>query len=289
MILSIASGKGGTGKTTVAANIALSVSANQKLQVLDCDVEGPNAHFFIKAEFEKEKISYLPYPEINENKCTYCGRCAEVCAYNALAVLKESVLTFPELCHGCGACKLFCPENAIKEIGRRIGVIKSGYAGNIFLLSGKLDVGQAMSPPLIRQMKKMIDKEQDVILDVPPGTSCPMVEAVKGSDHTLLVTEPTPFGLNDLKLSVDTLKQMDVPFSIVLNRARPGDEIIHKYCRKENIPLVMEIPLDRKIAEAYSKGETLIDLDPSYKIKFLDLFERLKSRIEIAQANFIER
>ena len=281
MILSIASGKGGTGKTTVAVNIALSVSINQTLQFLDCDVEGPNAHFFIKAELKKEKISYLPHPEIDENKCTFCGRCAEICAYNALAVLKESVLTFPELCHGCGACKLFCPENAIKEIGRKIGVIKSGYDGNIFFISGRLDVGQAMSPPLIRQIKKMIDHEQDVILDIPPGTSCPMVEAVKGSDHTLLVTEPTPFGLNDLKLSVDTLRQMGIPFSVVLNRARPGDKIIHEYCQKESIPLVMEIPLDRKIAEAYSRGETLINLDPNYKIKFLELYDRLKNKIDI--------
>jgi MinD superfamily P-loop ATPase len=289
MILSIASGKGGTGKTTVAVNIALSISADQKLQFLDCDVEGPNAHFFIKAEFEKEKISYLPIPEIDDNKCTYCRRCAEVCAYNALAVLKESVLTFPELCHGCGACKLFCPENAIKEIGKRIGVIKSGHAGNIFFLSGKLDVGQAMSPPLIRQMKKMIDHEQDVILDVPPGTSCPMVETVKGSDHTLLVTEPTPFGLNDLKLSVDTLRQMGIPFSVILNRARTGDEIIHEYCQKENIPLIMEIPLDRKIAEAYSKGEALIDIDPSFKTKFSELYDSLKYKIKIQTDNLTKR
>ena len=277
MILSMASGKGGTGKTTVAVNMALSVSENQKLQFLDCDVEGPNAHFFIKAELDKEKIAYLPCPEIDENKCTFCGRCAEICAYNALAVLKESVLTFPELCHGCGACKLFCPEDAIKEIGRRIGVIQKGHAGNIFFISGKLDVGQAMSPPLIRQIKKMIDHQQDVILDVPPGTSCPMVEAVKGSDHTLLVTEPTPFGLNDLKLSVDTLRQMEIPFSVVLNRSRSASSIIHEYCRKEKIPLVMEIPLDRKIAEAYSKGEALVDIDPSYKIRFLALFKSLKS------------
>ena len=277
MILSIASGKGGTGKTTVAVNFALSISKKQNVQFLDCDVEGPNAHFFIKAELAEEKVAYLSYPEIDENKCTFCGRCAEICAYNALAVLKESVLTFPELCHGCGACKLFCPENAIKEKGRRIGVIKSGHTGNIFLISGKLDVGQAMSPPLIRQIKKLIDHQQDVILDVPPGTSCPMVEAVKSSDHTLLVTEPTPFGLNDLKLSVETLKQMDIPFSVVLNRSRPGNGIIHDYCQKESIPLVMEIPLDRKIAEAYSKGESLVDIDPSYKIKFLDLFYSLKS------------
>lgn len=289
MILSIASGKGGTGKTTVAVNIALSVSAHQNLQFLDCDVEGPNAHFFIKVKLEKEKISYMPYPEINEEKCTYCGRCAEVCAYNALAVLKENVLTFPELCHGCGACKLLCPEDAIKEIGRRIGIIKSGYSGNIFFISGKLDIGQAMSPPLIRQIKKKVDREQDVILDVPPGTSCPMVETVKGSDHTLLVTEPTPFGLNDLKLSVDTLRKMGVPFSVVLNRASPGDKIIHEYCQKESIPLVMEIPLDRKIAEAYSKGETLIDLDPNYKIKFLDLFNSLKTKIEIQHENSNKR
>ena len=280
MILSIASGKGGTGKTTVAVNIALSVSENQNLQFLDCDVEGPNAHFFIKAALDKEKIAYLPCPEIDENKCTFCGRCAEICAYNALAVLKENVLTFPELCHGCGACRLFCPENAIKEKGRRIGVIRKGPAGNILFITGKLDIGQAMSPPLIRQIKKMIDFQQDVILDVPPGTSCPMVEAVKGSDHTLLVTEPTPYGLNDLELSIEVLKGMNIPYGVIINRDGIGDDQVEKYCKEKDIKILLKIPNDRRIAESYSKGESLIEYDNAWTDKFINVVDYIEEEVK---------
>ena len=278
MIISVASGKGGTGKTTVAVNLALSLENLHSLQFLDCDVEEPNAHFFLKPHILQSKPVFLPIPEIVEEKCTYCGKCAEVCVYNAIAVLKEDVLVFPELCHGCGGCSLLCPEQAINEKGQRIGIIEIGTANNIHFIQGKLDIGQAMSPPLIRAVKKHIDSKDIVIIDVPPGTSCPVVEAVKGSDFCLLVTEPTPFGLNDLCLAVETLKKLNIPFGVIINRADVGDKKVHNYCEKENIPILMTIPMDRDIAVAYSKGKTVVETQPAYKQKFLELFKKVENK-----------
>jgi MinD superfamily P-loop ATPase len=274
MTISVASGKGGTGKTTIAVNLALSLEKTHRIRFLDCDVEEPNAHFFLKPHFVKNHVVSIPIPEIMEEKCTYCGKCAEVCAYNALAVLKDTVLVFPELCHGCGGCSLLCPENAIKEKGQRIGIIEFGSAENIQFTHGKLDIGQAMSPPLIRQIKKYKNSEGLVIIDAPPGTSCPVIEAVKGSDFSLLVTEPTPFGLNDLRLSVETLREMKIPFGVVINRAGIGNSEVESYCQKENIPLLMTLPMDRDIAVAYSEGKSIIETQPAYKIEFHRLFER---------------
>jgi MinD superfamily P-loop ATPase len=276
MILSIASGKGGTGKTTIAVNLALSFENNQPVQFLDCDVEEPNAHFFLKPQFLSNQEVSIPIPEIDKEKCTYCGKCAEVCAYNALAVLKNKVLVFPELCHGCGGCSLLCPEKAIRERGQRIGIIEFGSAGNIQFIHGKLDIGQAMSPPLIREIKKYKNSTRLVIIDAPPGTSCPVTEAVKGSDFSLLVTEPTPFGLNDLKLSAETLREMNIPFGVMINRAGIGDSGVEDYCQKENIPLLMTLPMDRNIAVAYSEGKSIIETQPAYREKFLELFERIQ-------------
>ena len=275
MILSIASGKGGTGKTTVAVNLALSLEDSQNIQFLDCDVEEPNAHFFLKPEITEANPVFLPIPEILEDRCNYCGRCAEVCAYNAIAVLKENVLVFPELCHGCGGCSLLCPEQAIKEKGQRIGTIEFGVVNNLKFIQGRLDIGQAMSPPLIREVKKHIHSDQAVIIDAPPGTSCPVIESVKGSDVSLLVTEPTPFGLNDLRLSVDTLREMKVPFGVIINRSDIGDRKVEDYCQEENIPVLMTIPTDRDIAVAYSRGKTIIEIKPEYKAKFRQLFDKI--------------
>lgn len=276
MILSIASGKGGTGKTTIAVNLALSLEKTHPVQFLDCDVEEPNAHFFLKPHLASNRVVSIPIPEILEEKCTYCGKCAEVCAYNALAVLKDTVLVFPELCHGCGGCSLLCPEKAIKEKGQRIGIIEFGSSNDIQFIHGKLDIGQAMSPPLIREIKKNKNLTQLVIIDAPPGTSCPVIESVKGSDFTLLVTEPTPFGLNDLKLSVETLKEMNIPFGVIINRAGVGDSGVEDYCQKEGIPLLMTLPMDRDIAVAYSEGKSIIETQPAYRVKFLELFERIQ-------------
>jgi len=276
MIISVASGKGGTGKTTVAVNLALSLIDSHSVQFLDCDVEEPNAHFFLNIHTLQSKPVFLPVPEIIEEKCTYCGKCAEVCVYNAIAVLKDNVLVFPELCHGCGGCTLLCPEQAIKEKGQKIGVIEYGSDNNLQFIHGKLDIGQAMSPPIIREVKKHINAAQTIIIDVPPGTSCPVIEAVKGSDVSLLVTEPTPFGLNDLRLAVETLRILKIPFGVVVNRADIGDRQVQNYCLKENIPVLMTIPMDKNIAVAYSEGKTIIETQPSYKQKFLELFKKLK-------------
>jgi MinD superfamily P-loop ATPase len=276
MILSVASGKGGTGKTTIAINLALSLAKTQPVQFLDCDAEEPNAHFFLKPHLVTNRVVSIPVPEIIEEKCTYCGKCAEVCAYNALAVLKDTVLVFAELCHGCGGCSLLCPEKAIKEKGQRIGIMEFGSSDGIEFIHGKLDIGQAMSPPLIREIKKNMDLTRLVIIDAPPGTSCPMVEAVKGSDFSLLVTEPTPFGLNDLRLSVETLKEMHIPSGVVINRAGVGDSGVEAYCQKENIPLLMNLPFDREIAVAYSEGIPIVEAKPAYRERFMELYARVQ-------------
>lgn len=275
MIISVASGKGGTGKTTVAVNLALSL---KNTQLLDCDVEEPNAHLFIKPRIEDSVKVFIPVPEIDESKCSYCGRCREVCAYHALAVLPESngkkgaVLVFPHLCHGCGACVALCPQGAIKEVDKEIGVIEIGSKNELQFAHGRLTIGEAMSPPLIRQVKGRVNPNRTVIIDAPPGTSCPVIAAVKGSDFCVLVTEPTPFGLNDLILAVEVLRELRIPFGVVINRADIGDGKVEEYCRKERIPVLMKIPFSREIAVSYSEGIPIVEKDSSYQDKFINLY-----------------
>lgn len=276
MILSIASGKGGTGKTTIAVNLVLALIQSSQAQFLDCDVEEPNAHLFLKPQILKSQEIFIQIPEVIEDRCTYCRRCAEVCAYKAIAVVKNAVLIFPELCHSCGGCSLLCPEKAIKEVGQRIGVIEFGFSNGFSFIHGRLDIGQALSPPLIREIKKNIDHSKVVIIDSPPGTSCLMVESVKKSDFCLLVTEPTPFGLNDLKLSVETLRLMKIPMAVVINRAGIGDGEVEEYCRREGIPVLMKLPFDREIAAAYSEGIPIWEAKPPYRKKFTELFARIQ-------------
>lgn len=275
MIISIASGKGGTGKTTVAVNLALSL---KNIQILDCDVEEPNAHLFLKPRIKEEVRASIPVPEVDETKCTYCGRCREVCAYHAIAVLpgnngnKGSVLIFPHLCHGCGACSLLCPQGAIKEVNKEIGVVEIGEKGHLQFVHGRLNVGEAMSPPLIRQVKRYINPTRAAIIDAPPGTSCPVITAVKGSDFCVLVTEPTPFGLNDLTLAVEVLRKLMIPFGVVLNRCDIGNCKVESYCKEENIPILMKIPFSREIAVSYSEGVPIVVKDVSYQDKFINLY-----------------
>ena len=277
MIISVASGKGGTGKTLVASSLALSLSDDYKVQLLDCDVEEPNVHIFLRLALDQSQPVYVPIPKVDETKCTYCGKCAEVCVYNAIAVLKEKVLVFPELCHGCGACSYLCPESAITEEGREVGVVERGGSGNLELVQGRLAIGEAMAPPVIREVKKYIDPANIVIIDVSPGTSCPVVEAVKGSDFCLLVTEPTPFGLNDLSLAVEVVRKLGIPCGVVINRVGVGSEEVEQYCHREGIPVLLRIPLDRNIATLYSRGVPLIEGMPRWREEFLRLFQDIRS------------
>ncbi|MCK4527974.1 ATP-binding protein [candidate division WOR-3 bacterium] len=278
MIISIASGKGGTGKTTVATNLGISIDGG--VQFLDCDVEEPDAHIFLKPRIKKTRVVSIPVPEIDESKCDFCGRCAEICAYNALAVLSDKVLIFPNLCHGCGGCSLLCPRKAIREVDKRIGLVEMDSGSKLQFVQGRLDIGEMMSPPLIRAVKESIDPTRTVIIDAPPGTSCPVIEAVKGSDFCLLVTEPTPFGLNDLVLAVEVLRKLTIPFGVVINRADIGDNKIESYCKENKIPILMKIPFDREIAFLYSQGIPIVQRKKEYAELFLTMFSLVKELSE---------
>lgn len=278
MIITIASGKGGTGKTTIATNLALSIENN--VQLLDCDVEEPNAHIFIKPKIIKKKSVVVPVPQIDEDKCTRCGKCAEVCAYNAIAVLSKKVLVFPELCHSCGSCQYFCPTNAITEVDRQIGILEIGIKDNLDFIHGKLKIGEVIATPVIKEVKSQINASKTVIIDAPPGTTCPVIESLKGSDFCILVTEPTPFGLNDLILAVEVLQKMKISFGVVINRSDLGNKKTEKYCQKENIPILMKIPFKKEIALAYSQGIPIINKFPEYKDQFKSLIYKIKKIIK---------
>lgn len=278
--IAVASGKGGTGKTTVATNLAC-VAEMQGFDVsyLDCDVEEPNGHIFLKPKLEKTTSVFVPVPVVDKDKCTACGKCKEICQYSAIALLGKTVLTFPNLCHGCGGCVLVCPTGAITEAGREAGVVEEGTANGIKFVHGKLRIGEAMSPPLIREVRKKKTDGGLNIIDAPPGTSCPVIQSVRGADYVLLVTEPTPFGLNDLKLAVEMLRVLKLPFGVVVNRADIGDEAVFDYCASESIEVLLQIPDDKRIAEAYSRGKLIIEALPEYT----SAFESLLKGVTIAQ------
>ncbi|MFO7560187.1 MAG: ATP-binding protein [Desulfobacterales bacterium] len=278
MIISVASGKGGTGKTTVATNLAIAIGNN--VQILDCDVEEPNSHLFLYPVIEETETVFTPVPLVDEQKCTYCKKCAEICRFNAIAVFGDIILTFPELCHSCGGCMEVCPEHAITETGRELGVVERGRKGNIDFVHGRLRVGEAMSPPMIRKVRSYILPKKTNIIDAPPGTSCPVIAAMKGVDFVLMVTEPTPFGLHDLKLAVEAVKLLGIPRGLVINRSDMGDKKVYEYAVQENLPILMEIPFDRRIAEIYSRGGLIVEEMPELKEKFLKLFEKIKQIVE---------
>ncbi len=278
MIISIASGKGGTGKTTVATNLAVSVSG--PVQLLDCDVEEPNAHLFLRPTIEETKTITTPVPEIDLEKCNQCKKCMEICRFKAIAVIGDTVLTFPELCHGCGGCLAVCPEGAITEKGRDLGVLEVGAMNGVSFIHGRLRVGEAMSPPLIRAVRECSRAGGLTLIDAPPGTSCPVIAAMKDTDFVLLVTEPTPFGLHDLKLAVEAVKILDIPMGLVINRADIGDDAVRAYAQAEGLPILMEIPFDRQIAESYSRGEMFTLAMPEWKDRFRALAENIQTLAE---------
>lgn len=275
MIISIASGKGGTGKTTVATNLAVSV--NGPVQLLDCDVEEPNAHLFLRPTIEETRTITTPVPDIDLEKCNFCKKCAEICRFRAIAVLGDTVLTFPELCHSCGGCTAICPEGAITEKGRELGVLETGTMNGVSFAHGRLRVGEAMAPPLIRVVRECTWEDGLTLIDAPPGTSCPVIAAMKDTDFVLLVTEPTPFGLHDLKLAVEAVKILKIPMGLVINRADMGDDTVRDYARAEGLPILMEIPFDRKIAESYSRGDMFALTMPEWKARFRELVGEIET------------
>ncbi|MFV9646137.1 MAG: P-loop NTPase [Desulfobacterales bacterium] len=277
MIISIASGKGGTGKTTIATNLAVSLKFD--VQLLDCDVEEPNSHLFIQPVIEEVKTITTPVPEVDMKKCSLCGKCGEICQFKAIVVIGDIVLTFHELCHSCGGCMEVCPEKAISETGRELGVIEQGHRNGLEFVHGRLRVGEAMSPPLIKKVREYTRPGILTIIDAPPGTSCPVIASMTGADFVLLVTEPTPFGLHDLKLAVGAVKILGIPCGLVINRSDIGNDHVKIYAEQENIPVLMEIPFDRSIAEAYSRGKMIVEVFPEWEQKFEKLYHQIKEII----------
>ena len=275
MILAVASGKGGTGKTTLSVNLARVLGSGVRL--FDCDVEEPNCHLFLRGTTREAETVAIPVPHVDESLCDGCGECGRFCEYHAIVSFGTKPLVFPEMCHGCGGCAKVCPKKAIREVDKRVGVVETLQAENITLIQGRLDVGVAMAPPLIRAVKARLRNGVPAILDAPPGTSCPVVATLRGADFVVLVTEPTPFGLHDLKLAVGTVRELRIPFGVVVNRVGIGDERVHAFCGREDIPILLEIPDDRRIAEAYSTGSLIVEALPEYRGLFQSLIEKTMS------------
>lgn len=279
MRIAIASGKGGTGKTTIATSLALSLADRLKVCYFDCDVEAPNGHIFLKPNFSFVSQANIPIPQIDAALCRACGHCVSVCQFHALAKIGNNILVFPQLCHGCGSCTLNCPAGAISEVPNPIGVLETGVAmSGIEFFQGRLTISEPMATPIIRQLKKLAQPRQDAIeiYDAPPGASCSVVETLKGVDRVLLVTEPTPFGLHDLKQVLGILREMKLPAGVIINRDGIGDQSVEQFCTKEGLPILMRIPISRKIAESISRGVTLVEMNPELLNPFQNLIEEAR-------------
>jgi len=274
MILAVASGKGGTGKTTVAVNLASVYGA--PVQLVDCDVEEPNSHLFFRGTVTERETFAIPVPHVDESLCDGCGECGRFCRYSAIVSFGSNPIVFPEMCHGCGGCMEVCPRKAISEVDKRIGEIESTRLEKITLIQGRLDIGAAMAPPLIRAVKARLQEGLPAILDAPPGTSCPVITTLRGADLVVLVTEPTPFGLHDLKLAVEMVRELRIPFGVVVNRMGIGDNRVHAFCAKVGITILLEIPDDRRIAESCSRGELVVDALPEYRSLFATLLWNIR-------------
>lgn len=273
MRIAVASGKGGTGKTTVAVNLALSLS---KCTLVDCDVEEPNCALFLDLDLEKVEDVNIPVPVFDLEKCSFCGECAEFCTFNAIAVFPQKLMFFPEICHSCGGCQIVCSEGAISEDLRKIGEIDHAVNDGLEFYRGKLEVGEPLAGPIIRRVKSFASNNVPVIFDAPPGTACPVMDTLKDADIALLVTEPTPFGLHDLKIAVSVVRGMGIPLAVVINRDGAGDDRVDRYCREEGIEVIMRIPNDRRIAELYSIGTPFIFRLEEYRNLFLSAYSRIE-------------
>ena len=276
MRIGIASGKGGTGKTTVAVNLALALSSSLPIRFLDCDVEEPNSHIFLKPQVDSVEAVVKLLPKVDEGLCVHCGDCAEACEFNAIAVIGEKILVYDELCHGCGLCKMVCPQGAISEVPHELGIVESGVARGFPFSRGLLNIGEAMATPIVHALKEKLDSERTAILDAPPGTGCPTIAALHGADVALLVTEPTPFGLHDLKAAVGVARSLEIPVAVVINRDGIGDDQVERYCDEEGIPIPMRIPFEHGIASLYSRGIPFIDEYPDWNGRFRELYEKLQ-------------
>lgn len=279
MRVAVASGKGGTGKTTVAASIALTIAQDRNVAYLDCDVEEPNGHILLKPVFEKREHVPVLIPQIDESKCNYCRYCSEICAFHALAILPGTALVFSELCHGCGGCWNFCPQKAVAPVKNNIGVVEEGLAGRVRFVGGRLNIGVAISPPLIQAVKGKARDDELTVIDAPPGTSCPVVKAVEDSDFCILVTEPTPFGLHDLDLAFQVLGRLGIPCGVVINRSGGRDLEVEQYCRVRNIPLLEKLPLDREVAEGYANGIPAALVKPRWQKLFSGIIDKIEEMV----------
>jgi MinD superfamily P-loop ATPase len=283
MKIAVASGKGGTGKTMVATSLALSLIEKNQVKLLDCDVEAPNAHLFLHPIIDQQIPATIRIPKIDPERCTLCGKCVEVCQFHALAKVGKTIMVFPQLCHGCGSCTWNCPEGAIEEVPNPIGMIEKGTTrSGIDFTHGKLTLSEPMATPIIRQLKKLEKSSNGTIavIDSPPGASCSVVETVRGVDFVILVTEPTPFGLHDLKQMLGILEDMQIRYGVVINREGIGNAEVDRYLEEKGIPILMRIPFDKEIARGTAAGKSLVEIDPKYREKFKDMFQKINQIIE---------
>ncbi|MFO7942008.1 MAG: ATP-binding protein [Bacillota bacterium] len=278
--LACASGKGGTGKTTVATNLARVIAAEHAVHLLDCDVEGPNDHLFLHLENPTETTVEVPLPEVDMDLCDLCGLCSDSCAFNAISVLGQNVLVFSELCHSCGLCAYICPRGAITEHPRTLGYLLEGESDGIRFTGGELNPGEPLAPPIIGKVKETVTDADYVVIDAAPGTTCPTVEAVHGSDYCLLVTEPTPFGLSDLEMAVGMCRRLKIPFGVVINRHDLGDDRVERYCEREDIEILARFPVDLEMARTYARGDLVVDHSEKWRERFSRLLSAVRARMD---------
>jgi MinD superfamily P-loop ATPase len=282
--IAVASGKGGTGKTTVSVNLFEAIRRMNQASVTlaDCDVEEPNDHVFLKAKKEKQQDVTTPIPQINKTKCVYCGKCAEICAFNAIMFVKpiSHIQVMPDLCKSCGACSWVCPHDAISEYDKKLGELNQYKIKDAFLAEGRLEIGSPFSVPVIKQLKAQTPAADVIIYDSPPGTSCPVMETIHDVDFVLVVTEPTPFGVSDLKLMIQTLQKMNKNAAVLINRSMGDHSELTTYLEEQNLPVLMEIPFDRQLAAEYSNGKLFVDIDEEWESKFRELYLNIKRFVD---------